>query len=445
MPVSPQISTMKYKSRNLDFGRDVINSGVKIYGNDYPNGTKPWVATGFQDTWSEGHPFHLLGKGVNGNNIGGAFRTEKRFVTDHLGGQEIDVSKLPRFKGLSQPSGNIVYYGEAAALPTSLPSTRAHYPPNLDSSEEELFAKGGTAIARCKPTNSIANLAQALIELKRDGMPALTGANLKNVTFNKKLPARKRLEGAASEYLNSVFGWTPMGSDIDSFAYAAEHSGELWRQYQKDAGKWVRRSYKFPLERTTDTLQVVPNTVDPYGFASPVYRQSQGTYTLTRHVQRRTWFSGAFTYHLPERTGYAALDKVLSLASQARYLYGLSIDPATAYAVAPWSWLIDWFVNLGDVISNLTSLSYDGLAMPYGYIMEHVTVTDVHQLTGIEYAYGTQGPQPRVICYVTETKQRLAASPYGFGVTWDSFSPSQLAILAALGISRGGSAVPHVR
>jgi len=35
-----------------------------------------------------------------------------------------------------------------------------------------------------------------------------------------------------------------------------------------------------------------------------------------------------------------------------------------------------------------------------------------------------------------ETKERVTASPFGFGLTWDGFTPYQMAILAALGVTR---------
>ncbi len=78
--------------------------------------------------------------------------------------------------------------------------------------------------------------------------------------------------------------------------------------------------------------------------------------------------------------------------------------------------------------------------MPYGYVMEHTVQTTVIESTGGWYVVspGKFQRMPDIkFVVVDETKQRLRATPYGFGLSWDGFSPEQLAILASLGITRG--------
>jgi hypothetical protein len=111
----------------------------------------------------------------------------------------------------------------------------------------------------------------------------------------------------------------------------------------------------------------------------------------------------------------------------------LTLDPNVLWRLAPWSWLVDWFVNAGDVISNLTDMAIDGLVLQYGYMMEHTIICDELRLVGPRFKSGAL--VDTTLCLVTETKQRVKATPYGFGLSWSSFSPTQLAILAALGIT----------
>lgn len=449
MPDTPQYSVLRPKSRILDYGKVARDNG--LYTDPSLSGGKGWVytpsplsCTGFQTTWSEGHPYRLLGKGKDGKDIGGAFRSEKRYVTLEPGGREIDLSKFPRVKALSSLSGGIRYSGEGPAIARAFPNALSAYPPTLETSQEALYVKGSTAIARCSPTKSTANLSQALIELKRDGLPASPlhkfFKQMKDDTSFKE-----HISHLSEEYLNYQFGLVPMYNDLKSLYKAIAHSGDIWEQYRRDAGRWVRRGYKFPLEEESSVVQPPVSRGDPLAFPATVYKTSTGTYTVERQVRRDTWFSGAFTYYLPDKTGYAALDSLIESAAWAHHVLGLDLSPETLYNVSPWSWFVDWFVNLGDVITNLSSAMVDKLVMPYGYIMEHVTVTDIYRLAGIEYKFGTQGPPVRQLCLVTETKQRIAATPYGFGLNWDGFSPTQWAILAALGITQGGRAVPHVR
>jgi len=46
------------------------------------------------------------------------------------------------------------------------------------------------------------------------------------------------------------------------------------------------------------------------------------------------------------------------------------------------------------------------------------------------------GVTPSDVTFVTETKKRIRANPFGFGVSWDGLSPFQASIAAALGITR---------
>jgi len=111
----------------------------------------------------------------------------------------------------------------------------------------------------------------------------------------------------------------------------------------------------------------------------------------------------------------------------------MEITPSLAWELLPWSWMVDWFGNVGDLMANISAASYDNLVAKYAYIMRTRRIS-----------YNTIQDQPLTIgkslrlngTFFVETKERAAASPYGFGLDWNGFSTSQLAILAALGISR---------
>jgi len=151
---------------------------------------------------------------------------------------------------------------------------------------------------------------------------------------------------------------------------------------------------------------------------------------------RQVWFSGAFTYHLP--TDFFSRNAMVSAGAKARTLLGLDLTPEVLWNSAPWSWAIDWFSNAGDVISNFSDWANDGLVLRYGYVMEHsfVTSTYVHN-TPHRLKNRSVVVSPVVAC--VETKRRQKATPYGFAISWDSFTPRQLAITAALGITRASS------
>lgn len=149
-------------------------------------------------------------------------------------------------------------------------------------------------------------------------------------------------------------------------------------------------------------------------------------------VEQRQWFSGAFTYYLPDSDELGGLGR---LALEADRLFGVVPDIADLWNLIPWSWLVDWFVNVGPVLQNLANYSKYGLVMPYGYMMEHTIVEYQYTFTPSVKTDKIVGGGVNLVI-VDETKKRVQASPFGFGVTWDGFNPGQLAILAALGLSR---------
>jgi hypothetical protein len=261
----------------------------------------------------------------------------------------------------------------------------------------------------------------------REGLPALVGKTL----LEKK--TKSLLGRGAGEFLNVAFGWQPLVSDVKKAAKAIVRSDEILAQYERDAGNVVRRSYYFPLEKTDSETEIAANSF-PHGMSSFFELRTglNGRCVRRRVVERKTWFSGAFTYYLP--SDYDSRNKIKELRTKADLLLGTDLTPELLWNIGPWSWLVDWFANTGDVISNLTDFATGELVMRYGYVMETVKVSDT-------YTHFPVGPSPYTgsvasITLVTETKVRVRANPFGFGFSWEGLSSFQQAILAALGITR---------
>lgn len=313
------------------------------------------------------------------------------------------------------------YYGPYGATnPTTLlaPGT----------AQGDLNEAGTTAIARCKPTNSVADVGTALGEVFREGFPKMLG-----VSSWKERASVPRAAG--SEYLNSEFGWKPLVGEVQSIAYAAANSDRLLSQYERNSGRVVRRRYEFPVETSEETVLVGNSDGHTFhgGSLFPDSTKPAPKLYKTTRTYRRVWFSGAFTYYLP--TGYGSRNALIDAKDKASILLGLDLNPDTLWNLAPWSWAVDWFSNTGDVISNLSDWATDGLVMRYGYIMEHSYSSVTYNLVGRgRYAPDYRLPAP--VTAFTEVKRREEASPFGFGLTFDMLSPRQLAITAALGITR---------
>jgi hypothetical protein len=76
--------------------------------------------------------------------------------------------------------------------------------------------------------------------------------------------------------------------------------------------------------------------------------------------------------------------------------------------------------------------------LKYAYIMEHSVVRDTYSFGGglglIPQALYPARPNP--IVFVSETKLRRRATPFGFGISLGGLNSTQKTIVAALGLSR---------
>jgi len=297
-----------------------------------------------------------------------------------------------------------------------------------------LTTYGATAIAQVAPTNPNAELSTAIGEIYKDGLPALPGIR----SWKRRTEI---LRAAADEFLNAEFGWLPLVSDITNVASSVRHSREILKQYHRDSGKNVRREFSFPVSEVQipgikDELREptciqqgttgFPNFINiTKGFGPIMMSQSI-------KVSTRRWFSGCFTYTVPSQSD--SWSKTVGYGSDADKLFGITLTPNVLWELTPWSWAADWFTNAGDVINNVNNFASQGLIMRYGYMMEESIVKVTHTFTGernnTNSAWGTIPPSS----YSLVSKRRVAANPFGFGVTPGSLSPTQVAIAAALGI-----------
>jgi hypothetical protein len=378
---------------------------------------------GSQVTDSEDHAWHSRRKGENMSDVGGNFFTQKKYVEGKP--TRVSVSGdaqivYPVHCQRSTYTGNVWAFNAQGSF---------GFPPSLESSEGQLNALGATAVARCKPTSAISNLSTSLAELLREGIP--------RVPFKSWEQGASAAQKAGDNYLNYEFGWKPLINDMKDIANRIKFAERIIRQYERDAGRVVRRRFTFP---DRQELQFLPNNLAPSYpfFGAPNTRLMIKTaiakdVTCLRSIEQKRWFSGAFTYYLPK--DYSSRRAVESATAKLSMLFDLELTPETIWNLTPWSWAVDWFANVGDVISNLQDSANRGLVMRYGYLMEHTIVKDTYApiqkrvfLSPVEI--------DSTISFVTETKKRIRANPFGFGVSWSGLSPYQLSIAAALGITK---------
>jgi len=160
------------------------------------------------------------------------------------------------------------------------------------------------------------------------------------------------------------------------------------------------------------------------------------TQLRTRTVETNKWFSASFKYWIPPvSTSKSPSEEHQARQQLTRISYGLDLSPSLIWELMPWSWLVDWGTNIGANLSNLSD-NQDNLVAMYAYLMQSDVITDHYQVTGRYLQSPTTRAFSAESLLIHEIKQRNQASPFGFGITVPQFNLRQLAILAALGLSR---------
>jgi hypothetical protein len=344
-----------------------------------------------------------------------------------------------RTKGLSHPLWTISSPTTAARYIGPLVPHYAggwgYWPVVNALTQNEINFYGSRLIGKCVPTHPSASLATMIGELIRDPFPDV------NVLFNPMRDKANVFRNLGDKYLNVEFGWKPFISDLNKILWALLDSSRILHQYQRDSGRVIRRDAGFPWTVTNDFTEDVNQDTSAVFMPSNVQAQLKvpfyiPTTSLTRHREVHYWFSGAFMYLLESPEG--VLGKLERYEQLANKLLGSRITPEVLWELTPWSWLLDWFGNISQFMGNVSTFSEDGLVMRYGYLMRETHAVDTYTTNGGYFSGGDPGPITLQLSVVQ--KERVKATPYGFGLNPDTdFSVRQWAILAALGMTRAPS------
>ena len=331
-------------------------------------------------------------------------------------------------------------------------SSRANFPYyssiSGSVSESTLNALAANSINRINPLVSKGSIFATLFELARGDVPGIL-TNLRrhfdSISRMKASGIKSASQALGSEYLNNVFGWSPIIRDIQTAIDVLTSIDSLL--FPSDSS---RRSFKYTVASGAAQVSMQPNvgyfqplmtgySLDPAGcdwslpHTGNSFQSWAGSCFGGISWEDSLWTTARFaTGMTPNGANNAHLDRAIDLL-------GLKITPSLVWELTPWSWLIDWFLNIGTVIENLSSLGLSNTILNYAYSTYRrkslLTVgLDLKNFltasTGNTYQGGYQ-----FACQIDQ-KVRIPASPFGFGIAGSSLSASQLAILSALGLAR---------
>lgn len=306
---------------------------------------------------------------------------------------------------------------------------------------------GSQAYRSCRPQLEKASLAVALREAKDiPGMLRTSSQGFHNIWESlggSRTSALMHPKHVADHFLNHVFGWAPFISDLIKFNDVYQNSERYIDQITRDNGLWVRRRRLVEETQSVTKLSSGSNTglvptldlslfCNSMGISGGVHQYAN--WTVREEINSRVWAEGLFTYYRPEfdrslpdyYSQWSDLQRRLTI-------YGARLSPSNIYKSTPWTWLIDWFLNVGSVVDQINDIALDGVVSKYFFVMRHLTRRLIYNILVNFWT----GPQAVDWYRLSDFKIRqVANSPYGYSLPSGGLSTKQLAILAALGISR---------
>lgn len=392
----PYLSVFTHLGSKYATSRGIMGDSIHTVKHcyDYLHKGPPYKSGGPLTIWSHRNPYPSITN--RGTYRGWIYKYEGGFSCNYTGSQ-LDVLSVE-----SNVSG--------------LADLDPHNAKNL----------GATAWRRFKPGQPSAELAVFLAESLDITRTLRSTAGFFKALWNRQKRSAKSLSG---DWLSFQFGWLPFVSDCQKFYKTWQSLDKRINQLKRDNNQWIRRGGSIRKTQKSETVAESNSvhchrpTLNPWYYDIPNY----GSYKVTKSVEKHAWFSGRFKYYIPE------INSVKWHRNAVRKLFGGSITPSVLYEATPWSWLVDWFSNTGDLISNLSGNIAENLVASHAYVMEtdHVSLDVTSQNPLLS------GPITDTWTFDETTKVRVVASPFGFGLDEDiKLSPRQFSILAALGISR---------
>lgn len=284
--------------------------------------------------------------------------------------------------------------------------------PNLTDSEERSI---GTRLQNAaRPSKPVADMAVALAELRRDGIPDVPGVH----TWRQRT---KTVRDAGPEYLNVEFGWSPLVSDIKKFLHAVKDADRILAGYRGQANTWSSRRLALPTESKS---AFEPSAS---GQAAPTNANKGWQGSVFQSCRKEVWFAGLYRYYLP--LGDDLISRMERYKKYANKLLGVRLDPVVLWETAPWSWAVDWFADVGQIIQSVSNMGPDADVVKNGCLMWRNSweATITGEISG-GYSF--------VTVMRKQTQNRRLSTPWGFMINgWNSLTARQFAIMGALGLS----------
>lgn len=139
---------------------------------------------------------------------------------------------------------------------------------------------------------------------------------------------------ANSQHLNYNFGWKPFVSDILKCWRGLESFEKRLNRFQRDAGKELRKRFR-------DSPRLI-NEQSLTAFVENPFWRKLGMWDIRE--QHASAFD--FTYLIPQYSSEEMRWRALADS------LGMKLTPSAVWAGLPWSFVVDWFFNVGGFLQS---------------------------------------------------------------------------------------------
>jgi hypothetical protein len=225
------------------------------------------------------------------------------------------------------------------------------------------------------------------------------------------------VRSTARANLTSEFGWELLVADLKSLL---DFQAAVDRRAAHLSNGFRKGGFRFQRELRKGAYQDKPVTVSA-GFLN-------WTVTHVRSGGAREWCSVSWCPSEDVRNGIPSPSEIRRRAFLA--CIGGTVDASTVWNLLPWSWLIDWFGDVGDYLASKRNMV--GFTPGACYTMTHrIRRTDSsYGIPADSYFKGTAIP-PR---YINETKSRVVSSGISLTAELPILNYRQIGILASLAV-----------
>ncbi|UJQ85155.1 MAG: putative maturation protein [Alehxovirus pseudonemorisadaptatum] len=269
-------------------------------------------------------------------------------------------------------------------------------------------------LARTNPSKPTVSIFNFLYELK--DLPGM----IKEIgDIRLGLKKGRRLRYANSAYLSTVMGWVPLFSDLQKLVHFQDSvdrkMNELERLYAN--GGLKRRISKNLDEASAESTSTV------------IVESSLSTLIqckVQKFSTRRSWATVRWVPTHRPSLEYSQKE----LRQLARNLvFGLNFSPKYVWDTLPWSWMVDWFTNVGDYLGSYSN-AVPASASAVNIMTHTVTKISYSRVDGFRIQVpGAEGAS------TFETKSRVQSGA-ALSADLPFLNRRQLSILGALAIQR---------